>query len=613
MPALSPSLSPRRRRASVTVLALALGGVLATGAMVPAASADDGDERDSRSRKAAGLTLSVLGRYETGVFDASAAEIVTYHADSERLFVVNAQAGAVDVLDAANPADPTKIFDLTAEGITADDGSVIPAGTTANSVAVREDGLGAIAIESDVKTDAGWLVFFDANADEAAVLGAVRVGALPDMVSISADGRYAVVANEGEPNEDFTVDPEGSVSIVTLPKRVTAPEQSVVRAADFHAFEAGGGKTLPEDVRVFGPRLGANPVSANLEPEYVAIDAGSAVAYVALQEANAVAVVSLADADITEIWPLGFKNHGLDGNGIDASDRDPKGAPTLNIESYEGLKGMYMPDGITAYTADDETYLVTANEGDAREWGDYAEGARVKDLGADGLLPICADSPLAGLTGDADLGRLNVTTENGLNEAGTCYEELYAFGARSFSIWTTGGEQVFDSGQQLEEITAAANPDFFNSNHSVSNLEGRSDDKGPEPENLAIGEIDGRSYAFIGLERVGGIMAYDITDPASATFVTYINNRDFSVSMEESVEAGTGAADLSRAGDLGPEGLAFISAKDSPSGKPMLAVGNEVSGTTTLFAIAAEGKKRDRSADKDRDDDGHSDRGDSGR
>ncbi|MDH6235548.1 choice-of-anchor I family protein [Cryobacterium sp. CG_9.6] len=569
-----------------TALALGLALALACGLAVPAASAAVVDAPISSSSDGAAITMTALGSYDTGVFDESAAEIVTYFGG--RLFVVNAAQGAIDVLDIEDPTAPSKLYSLGSESAPISGGGVVPAGATANSVAVRGDGLGVMAIESPTKTDAGWLVFFDANAAAASVLGAVEVGALPDMVSISPDGTYAVSANEGEPNDDFTVDPEGSVSIVTLPSDVSAPAQSVVRTANFNAFEVGGTKTLGADVRVFGPDLGGNRVSTNLEPEYVAIDPNSLVAYVVLQEANAVAEVDLVTADITAVRSLGFQDHGIAGQGIDASDRDPEDAPTVNIRTFAGLKGMYMPDGINAYTANDSTYLVTANEGDAREWGDYVEGARVKDLGTDGLLPLCEDSPLAALTGDADLGRLTITTETGLNDAGTCYDELYSFGSRSFSIWNTDGTQAFDSGDDFERITAAANPAFFNSNHSESNLEGRSDDKGPEPENLAIGDVNGRTYAFIGLERVGGIMVYDIENPEVAVFETYINNRDFSVSMEASVDAGTGVADLPAAGDLGPEGVAFIAASDSASGVPMLAVGNEVSGTTTLFAIGSD-------------------------
>ncbi len=575
---------PARRRIPRVLLAVAACAALAAAPLVaglPAASAAIVAEPITSSATDPYFNMAPVGSYETGIFDASAAEIVTYYAAKQRLFVVNSARGAVDVLDISDPAAPAKLFALTAEGAAIDGGGVIPSGSTANSVAVRTDGLGAMAIESPTKTDAGWLVFFDANAADPSVLGAVEVGALPDMVSFSADGSYAVVANEGEPNDAFDVDPEGSVSVVTVPATVASATQSAVATADFHAYEAGGSKTLPADVRVFGPTVNTDyPISANLEPEYVAID--GLTAYVSLQEANAVAVVDLATATIAEVWPLGFQDHGVAGQGIDASDRDPKDAPTVNITTYPGLKGMYMPDGINAYTANGSTYLVTANEGDAREWGSYVDGSRVKDLGSGALAPICAGSPLALQTGDSDLGRLNVSIEDGYNATNGCYDELYSYGSRSFSIWNTDGTQAFDSGDDFEQITAAANPEFFNSDHSASDLEGRSDNKGPEPENLTIGQIDGRTYAFIGLERVGGIMAYDITDPTNAQFVTYLNNRDFAVSMEDSSDVAT---DLPLAGDLGPEGVTFIPAEKSPSGEPMLAVGNEVSGTTTLFSI----------------------------
>jgi hypothetical protein len=573
---------------ALVALAVPLAAVPAQAGLVPepvTVSADD-----------AALELAPLGTYETGVFDASAAEIITFHARSQRLFVVNAAQAKVEVLDLADPSAPAKLFDVQTVGVRSADGSVVGEGAVANSVAVRADGLGVVAVESSTRTDAGWLVFFDAAADSLdaegnlAALGAVRVGALPDMVTVSDDGSYAVVANEGEPDDDFAVDPEGSVAVVDLPKKLAAPGQEAVRTAGFRAFEDGGTKTLHEDVRVFGPQVPTPsgetfPVSQNLEPEYITVGKHSRTAYATLQEANAVAVVDLATATVTDVLPLGFKDHGAPGNGLDASDRDPEGAPTVSIATYPGLNGMYMPDGIESYTSRGQEYLVTANEGDAREWGDYVEGARVKDLGdpeetdAPG---VCTDSPLAGLTGDEALGRLNVTTANGLEEDGTCYSELYSFGGRSFSIWTTDGEQVFDSGDELERVVADAVPDYFNSNHSESNLEGRSDDKGPEPENLTIGEVGGRTYAFVGLERVGGVIVYDITVPERSRFVTYVNNRDFSVSVEDAEDVDAALAD---AGDLGPEGLTFVPASQSPTHEPLLVVGNEVSGTTTVFTV----------------------------
>ncbi len=578
-------ITPRGRfgLTTPTLLAATLLGATLTGGLLaaPASAVDDPPET---SADGALLSLDVLGTYRTGQFDQSAAEIVAFDPGSDRTFVVNAQSGSVDVLDASDPTDPTLIESISAAGTPAADGSTIPAGAVANSVDVREDGLVVVAVESDVKTDPGWVLVLDGR--ELETLGAVRVGALPDMVTFTPDGERAVVANEGEPSDDYTIDPEGSVSVVAMPGAVAAPAQTDVALADFHAYEDGGSKPLPAGVRVFGPTVdGEFPVSANLEPEYVALDDAGSTAYVSLQEANALAVVDLATATVTDLLPLGAKDHAQPGMGLDPSDRDgPDGGPEVAIGAWPVL-GLYMPDTIHSYTSDGSTYLVTANEGDAREWGDYVEGARVKDLGDDGIPPICEDSPAADLTGDAELGRLNVTTASGLSDDGSCFEQLYSFGARSFSIVDTAGNQVFDSGEAFEQITAESAPDFFNSNHSESNLEGRSDDKGPEPEAITVGAVGDRTYAFIGFERVGGIAVFDITSPADSTFVTYLNNRDFSVSVEDADDP---AAVLDAAGDLGPESIAFVAAEDSPTDAAMLAVGNEVSGTTTFFSLTAE-------------------------
>ncbi|MCS5713005.1 choice-of-anchor I family protein [Herbiconiux sp. CPCC 205716] len=514
----------------------------------------------------AAIGLSPLGSFSTGVFDESAAEIVQFHGGSKRAFVVNAQAGVAQVLDLSDPTTPERLFDLVTAGVVAADGSTIPASAVANSVAVRADGLVALAVEADPKTDAGWLVFFDASGSGTA-LGAVRVGALPDMVTFSPDGATALVANEGEPAEDYSSDPEGTVSVVAVPETIDAPAQTDVRSADFHAYEAGGSKTLPEGVRVFGVRDGAvNPVSENLEPEYVTVSGGTA--YVSLQEANAIAVLDIASATVTDIHPLGYQDFSV--TGLDASDRD--GA--VDISTWP-VRGLFQPDAIGSYVVDGESFVVSANEGDSRDWDGYSEEARVKDL------DVC--EPLAAFTADEQLGRLKVTTADGFDEAAGCYSSLYAFGGRSFSIWSSDGQQVFDSGSDFERITAAALPEgAFNSDHVEVAFDSRSDDKGPEPEGLALGRVGDRDYAFIGLERVGGVMVYDITDPAGATFVTYVNNRDFSVAdPSASPEA------LAASGDLGPEGLAFVPASDSPTGAPLLLVGNEVSGTTTTFAVTS--------------------------
>jgi hypothetical protein len=256
---------------------------------------------------------------------------------------------------------------------------------------------------------------------------------------------------------------------------------------------------------------------------------------------------------------LGIISFG-EGNTLDASDNDN----AVTLRNWPVL-GMYMPDGVAAYQADGQTYYITANEGDAR-----SEDRRVSSLTLDP-----AAFPDASLKSPDKLGRLNVSNINGDLDGDGDYDQLYAYGARSFSIWDSFGNQVFDSSDDLERITAARYPQFFNASNTSNSFDNRSDDKGPEPEGVAIGQINGRTYAFIGLERIGGFMVYDVTSPGQAQFVEYTNNRNFAGSPT----AGT-------AGDLGPEGLIFIPEWDSPNGQALVVVANEISGTTSIFGVS---------------------------
>jgi hypothetical protein len=252
--------------------------------------------------------------------------------------------------------------------------------------------------------------------------------------------------------------------------------------------------------------------------------------------------------------------------GLDASDRD---SSAINMRNWP-VFGMYEPDAIAAYGVRGRTYLVTANEGDAREWPGLAEEARVSSL----TLDPAAFPDAATLRNNASIGRLNVTNTLGDANADGKYEALFTLGGRSFSIWSSDGTRVFDSEADFERITAGAYPGNFNAGHENNTLDDRSDNKGPEPEGVAVGEIGGRTYAFIALERIGGIMMYDVTSPHSPVFVDYANNRDFGA-----------APPAPAAGDLGPEGVTFIPARDSPTRRPMLAVAHEISGTVTLFEV----------------------------
>ncbi len=258
--------------------------------------------------------------------------------------------------------------------------------------------------------------------------------------------------------------------------------------------------------------------------------------------------------------------------------------------------GQAKPDTLQTFDYNGKTYLVTANEGDSRD--DWINGVNdsatciaanyyfkskcrdelaLRDLGDSDLL---LGASLTGLNTDTTLGRLKfsyrVTKQR---NSGTTINNLYAYGARSFSIWdASSGEQVFDSGNSFERITAQRYDGLFNQDHNGSLVgDKRSNSKGPEPEALAIGKIAGHTYAFIGLERMGGIMVYDISNPFSPAFVQYINDRD----VTKSPDAGNAASGM----DLGPEGFKFVSADASPTGQPMLIVGNEVSGNTSVYGI----------------------------
>lgn len=519
--------------------------------LAPTAEADPGGVP---ARPGSTLGLEPLGTYAGGGFDESAAEIPAFDAATDRIFVVNAERGTVDVLDASDPTDPRKVGELDTPG--------------ANSVDV-ERGVLAVAEAADPATEPGTVAFFDTTSLEG--LGRVTVGALPDMLTFSPDGRHLLVANEGEPEGYLPgqADPEGSVSVISVPRR-GVPTQADVRTAGFASFDDDVDDLRAAGVRVFGP--GAS-LSQDLEPEYVAVDHLSRTAWVSLQENNALAVVDIASASVTDLLPLGLKDHSLPGNGLDASDRD--GA--IAIGAWP-VSGMYMPDAIDSYRARGRTYLVLANEGDAREYDGFEEEVRIEDLDLDPDVFGGTDG-VAALQQRGALGRLTSTTTSPTNEQGLV-TRIDVFGARSFSIRDTAGRVVFDSGDDFEGVIAdlvAAGElprDAFNADNAENDsFDTRSDNKGPEPEGIEIGSVAGRTYAFVGLERVGGIMVYDITVPTAASFVDYVNVRDLTGDLE------------ANGSDSGPEGLVFVEAKRSPTGEPLLVVGNEVSGTTTVYAV----------------------------
>lgn len=525
-------------------------------------------------------------------FDTSAAEIVSYDACTDKLYVVNAEAKRVDVLSMDDNGVPTQsaFIDLNSAGEAA--GIEIGA---ANSVAVF-NGLVAVAIENSNKQANGIVGLY--RSDDLSLVMTFPTGALPDMVGFSKDGRYIATANEGEPNSDYSIDPEGSITLIDLSLGVTQAEVSQI---GFNEFDDSRKAELPKNVRISGANA---TIAQDLEPEYLTF-ADNGKIYVALQENNAMAIVNPESKSVERIVGLGEKS--WSGAKLDASNKDKI---IGNLKSYPQLVGLFMPDTIDSYSVNGSTYIVSANEGDGREYGfkttqelcDKAGFMWDEDdyLGTDEYtseqgtclshidevrgkkLKVAAEHPLAeALKDNKQLARLKVIKPE---QTLSAQENVQSFGARSFSIWDENGKLVFDSGDDFATIALLNEGKNFNSTNDNNNSgDDRSDDKGIEPEAIEVAQINGRHYAFIGLERQGGIMIYDITDPKQAQFMHYVSRRDYNQPVCTEVEDGECMNDTynPKAGDLGPESINYF----TRNGGHFIVVGNEVSGTTSVFRI----------------------------
>jgi len=507
----------------------------------------------------AAITLVPLGVYDTPSFDAGAVEIAAYDPATKRAFMTFAEEPKVGIVNLTDPSNPLPEGDI----------DLTPWGADAHATSLHVHGgvLAAAVPQGEDETGNGKVLFFDTDGN---LLSEVTVGALPDMITFTPDGRMVLTANEGQPNDAYTIDPEGSVSIIDMRGGASALTQAQVTTVGFTAFNAA---VLDPSIRIFGP--GAT-VAQDLEPEYITFSNDSKKAWVTLQENNAIAEIDLRRKKITRLMGLGFKDHSQPGRGLDGS-RDDKLA---EIENWPVL-GMYMPDGIASFWSKGQGYLVTANEGDAREYAGLnapkaadtdEEPVEIEDIVLD---PTAFPNAATMQNRTSGIGRLKVTSFQGDTDGDGDYDKLYAFGGRSFSIWTQAGTLVFDSGDAFEQITKDAYPLYFNASSTNNTLDDRSDDKGPEPEGVTVAKLFGRNYAFIMLERIGGVMVYDLTTPANPEFVQYINTRDFAF-----------APSSAAAGDLGPEAARVVQGKDSPTGKPLLIVSNEVSGSLRIFEIA---------------------------
>ena len=429
------------------------------------------------------------------------AEIAVFDAGTNALWI--AGGNGVDVLNLAGNRIQT--FTTTAFG-------------SINSIAISGSTL-ALAFANANPVLPGSVQFFDtptflSQGANAALLGGVQVGAVPDMLIWTANGSRLLVANEGERQSDAS-NPVGSVSTINVNR--SGGFSTSVSTVGFAAFD--GQEAV---LRASGVRIQAGvAASVAFEPEYIAISGNGQFAHVTLQENNAIAELNLQTGQFTRILPLGSKDFSLPGNAIDPSDQDGG----VSFRSVP-VKGLYMPDAIVSYSVGGQSFYVMANEGDA--FGDDADIARLGNAALTlnaGVFPNAA-----ALKQNSNLGRLNVLRNGATGDAGsTDMTEIVTLGGRSFSIRDANGNLVFDSGNQLELAVHAAG----------LYVDTRSDDKGVEPEGVALFTLNGRTLAFIGLERTtrSVVAVYDITDPVNATFLQLITSADSNVLRPEGLTA----------------------------------------------------------------------------
>ncbi len=560
-------------------LALGLGLALQLGTAASAQGVPTGGYENGT----AALNLTQIARYSAGQYnvDGGVMEIVAYNQATEWAYAINGQSGKLAAIPLAGLTAGAHVEALT--GTEIDVKALVEAEDSTfqygdmTSVAISPDSTTlAAALQAQGSNDAGRVALFTCEEDGSLTLEAlVETGAQPDMVTFAGDS-VVLTADEGEPREGYgenIADPKGSVTVVD----VEAQESTVV---DFSAFDSQRDQ-LAEDGIVL--KKGSAP-SVDLEPEYIAVSDGKA--YVTLQENNAIAVLDIESQAFEGVYSAGFEDHST--TAIDLDKKDDAYDP----QTYESLLGIRMPDGIAAFTVEGTTYLVTANEGDAREWGDEDQGTFYlsedeRDFGEEGVT-----SPTGAITAENSGLEGKVVFFKTEDFDGLDPEKDYVFGGRSFTVFQAtenGLEEVFTSGDDFEALTAQYVPEYFNASNDNAVLDDRSGKKGPEAESVTVGTVDGKTYAFVALERTGGVMAYDVTDPEAITFVNYVNTRDFGTTVEGSEEYEDGELDKwVTGGDVAPEGLLFLDAASSPNGEPLLLAACEVSGTVAVYQLGSE-------------------------
>lgn len=411
----------------------------------------------------------------------------------------------------------------------------------ASCVSVFDD-LVAVSLISENHTDPGEVVLYR-YTDSLTFLKSYSVCSEPDMLTFTGNGGALLVACEGSPSDDGTIDPEGAIALIQI------LEENPVSILKFDHLDSTA--LIKKGVRKTGP----GTFFQNLEPEYITVDPSSKMAWVSLQENNAIGVIDLKLKKITKVFGLGALDHSILGQGLDF-----KKDQQIKIENAPIL-GLRQPDGIAVLSENGRHYILTANEGASRNYSSYSDETDILSLFQKGLLnpDIFHSSWLTAL--QKHTFSIMEPCSNG-----PC-NHVYAFGSRSMSVFDgQTGKILFDSGDQIEKMIAKTTPSLFNWNAKKGKLkiDARSEDKGAEPEMVTIGEFNGKKLAFLGLERMTGIIVWDLKNPEKPAIIDYYLDPK----------------------DRGPEGILFISAQKSPFSRvPLLIVGYEYSQSIVIYSI----------------------------
>jgi hypothetical protein len=499
------------------------------------------------------FSLTKLALYQAGSpnADGGVAEIVAFNKENNKFYLVNGASNppSMDIVTLGTSGNLTKDTSVMVKTIVETNGFVF-GDLTSIDVNNAIDRI-FVSVQAAGAAHNGKIVEFDYAGN---LIAEYATGAQPDMIISTADGKYVLTANEGEPRVSG-VDPQGSITILNT---VTDTVQNLLfdNPAIIDDAVHIRGASHPTTGLVTSKGTKADAIF-DLEPEYITISADGSKAFVSLQENNAIATVDLLNSAIISVKGLGLKDHSLSQNSLDMA-RDS----SIKIENAP-FYGIYNPDGIANMTVGNKTYIFSANEGDATDFPGRKNFSSISTL----KNSLTAGSAAANfLSGKSAYNNVEVAADWG-------NDTIYLYGARSFSIWDADNmSQVYDSANEFERITAERIPAFFNSNHATTVFDNRSARKGPEPEAIELGKIGDRTFAFIGLERIGGVMVYDVTNPAAPVFVNYTNTRVFTPKDNLNTETG-------------PEGLDFIPGSVSPTGWPLLLIANEVSGNVAIMQI----------------------------